>query len=96
VAAVHESVELAAAPADADDDLGLERCEELSERTQRHRVEPAALETRDDIVAEARSIRDIDLPEPKPMAKGSGDAADAKVVHHAILDRDAYLRIAGG
>lgn len=82
VAAVEQAIDVAAPPANEDDQLGIEDGEQVAQAPERHAIQPAALDPGDAILAPAPTSADLGLSEVEAVTERPGDPTDSKVIHH--------------
>jgi len=80
VSAIEEPIQLAATPADQDDDLRIERAEEPTQRSNGQALNAATLDSRHDVVTDADPFGRVDLAQPESMAQCACCSADLEII----------------
>ncbi len=68
MAAIHHSIDVATPPANDQDELGVEDCQELPKAANRDLVELPAFRTRDQVLTRRRTSSHFPLGDGQPMA----------------------------
>ena len=79
--AIDESIQLAAAPANEDDDLRIERPEDAAQRSNGQSFKSATLESGNDVMTDSDAVGHVDLADAESMAQSAGRPADLEIIH---------------
>jgi hypothetical protein len=95
VAAIHQSVEVGAAPADEPLETGVESAGHTPHVAERHIVKSAGFDPYHDAARDPGGRRHVHLSQAPSEPKRSQCRPDALVFHRGTLDGRPYLRLTG-
>ena len=93
---VDDPIELTATPAHVQLQFGLELSEDSAERLQGQLIDSASFHARDRLLADASSVRQIDLSPAATPPERSDDATDPDRMHRDRVPLGPHLAIGGG
>jgi hypothetical protein len=91
VAAIRQSIQVAALPSDEAIESGTQRPCNGADLAETHLVQPAVLDQGDNATRHSRQSRQVSLPQLAPDPHRSEAQPDALIIHVGMIRQAAYL-----